>query len=113
MLERQRGQYFDAHVVGDEVLKGDGRLDVAVDLGRQGAQAQGRAIQVAGIGLGIDRVNADAQGPVALGLGHGGSGDQGHGGSQAGDEQGGRLAHVESVAWWRWRQCPGAARMSL
>ena len=40
-------------------------------------------------------VDADAQGPIALGLGHGGGGGSpGHGGGHGGEQQGGGLAHV-------------------
>uniref|UniRef100_A0A914Z8X9 Glyceraldehyde 3-phosphate dehydrogenase NAD(P) binding domain-containing protein n=1 Tax=Panagrolaimus superbus TaxID=310955 RepID=A0A914Z8X9_9BILA len=88
VLERQSGQHFDAQVVGDEVLTGDGRLDVIVDVDLEGAAGQPAVVR-----LRRHLVDAGRDGPVALGLGHGWGGGERQGGGQAGHDQGGALAH--------------------
>src|SRR5690606_9988113 len=56
VLEGGRGQHLDSKIVADEVLGRDGRLDVVIDIGAQGA-GEGAVVR-----LRIHRVEADAEG---------------------------------------------------
>lgn len=89
VLERQRSQNFDAQVVGDEVFRSEGRLDVLADVCFERA-----ADQTAVIGFGRDLVGADGNRPVAFGLSQ--CGDAGKAGGQAGEQKGRAHAHRNS-----------------
>src|SRR5690606_18732460 len=81
VLERQGAQHLDAAVVADEVFERDARPGVAVDAQRQGATGQGAVVR-----LRVDLVQAEAQGPVAGGLGEGRGRDGGQGGGEQGEK---------------------------
>jgi len=76
MLEGQGGEHFQAEVGREEIFELEGRLHIAADVGLQRA-----AGQCAVVGLGVDRVGADLEHPVArlFGVGAGGQGEQGGG----------------------------------
>src|SRR5690606_31417830 len=105
VLERQCGQHFQAQVVAHEVLDGDGRARAGADVQRQGAGGK-----LAVVGIRVDLVRADGDGPVAGGLCEGGRGGEG-----AGDGKGEqRKGEGEDVAGHRgtcslWRMPPWSA----
>lgn len=103
VLERQRSRYFDAQVVGNEVFRSEGGLDVLADV-----RFERTADQAAVIGFGRDLVGTDGNGPVAFGLSQ--CGDAGEGGGQAGEQKGRAHAHGNSVVCRGWKKSWGFAR---
>src|SRR5690606_26961618 len=117
VLERKRRQDLDAQVVAHEVLGGDGRAHAVADFRRgQRAELQRGRVQAAVVRLRIHVVDADAEGPVAPGLGGGGQGGADGGRQQ---EEGEGLLHRESSLSGVWERggtapicaCPAPAAL--